>query len=120
MNDIVSFPPQWDKTNPYAMILYDKCKMHYKLNEEEKLYESFIPNAVFHAICISVLVYSYISLILVIIKRDAYIKTKSNVNLSIIFSVGTIMNVTSLYLKRVNLIIYLFNNYYHIFLLGIK
>jgi len=102
----VNFPTQWDKTNKYALLLFKRCKEYYKFGEEEKLYKSFIPSSLFHVICIIVIIYSIISLIFVIIRRDAYAKIKSNVNLSIIFSVGTIINVTSLYMKRVNFIIY--------------
>jgi len=100
--DVLFFPTEWDKTNPYAIRLFNTCKIYYKKGEEKKLYEAFRPHIVFIVFCSSVICYTLAMLIAIIVKRDVYIKSKSNITLSVLFSIGTLISVSSLSLRRLD------------------
>ena len=103
---MIYFPLYWDKTNPYAVKQYEKCKGYYNKTSEnmtEKFTDIFYPSNFFIFFCIFVLIYSIISFILIIIKRKAYEKLNWSINLSLIFTFGTIINILNSFFQRVNL-----------------
>jgi len=103
----MNYPSDWDKTNDFAIRIYERCKSKYKEDEEEKYSKLYKPSIFFHLICISFIIYIAVSLVFVIIKRDAYKKMKSNITFLVLFSIGSLLNICNFYFKRVIIIIFL-------------
>lgn len=98
----MEFPSTWDISNPNAQKEYLKCKRFYKAGDEEKFAKIFEPSKFFNAFCLVAIFYTVLSIIFTIIKSDNYKKTKSSVTLSITFLIGSLINILTFYIQRVN------------------
>ncbi|ORX81655.1 hypothetical protein BCR32DRAFT_293168 [Anaeromyces robustus] len=99
-NASMDFPMNWDKTNPQAQNIYNKCKSHYSLGQEEEFENIFVPSIGFRIICGVVMYYNIISLILIIIKKRTYKKMNCNIQLLFLFSTGSFLSVIIFYFQR--------------------
>jgi len=97
----MEFPSTWDPSNPNAVREYNRCKRFYKAGEEEKFTKIFEPSKFFNIFCLIAILYTVVSIIFTIAKRDAYKKTKSSVSLSLTFLIGSLINILTFYLRRV-------------------
>ena len=110
----MEFPSEWDELNPYTWKLYNRCRAFYKENEEKKFIDVFHPSAFFNYFCTVVLVYTFISFVVIILKRKAYEKLNFSVKLSLLFTFGTMINILNSFFRRVNIIyIYIFCMWKH-------
>jgi len=96
----MQFPKTWDITNPYALEQYKKCKRFYSYGQEDDFVDVYKPSVFFNIFCSAVIVYSIVSSIFIIIKRNNYKKMNWNISLSLLFSIGTIINVVNFFLRR--------------------
>jgi len=94
------FPRVWDVTNPYAYKQYTKCMKFYSFGQEEDFLDVYNSSPFFNIFCSIVIVYTIASSIIIIIKRNNYEKMNWNISLSLLFSIGTIINVLNFFLRR--------------------
>jgi len=98
--DYIEFPEAWDRTDPYARKQYNKCKYYYSPGEEEKFLKVFESSGFFNIFCSIVLAYTIIASSLILIKNKTYKKMNWNINISLLFSLGTILNVINFFIRR--------------------
>ncbi|ORX81657.1 hypothetical protein BCR32DRAFT_244775 [Anaeromyces robustus] len=97
----MDFPKTWDKTDQNAVKLYEQCKPYYKADEVEKFQQIFVPSPFFNLLCIGILIYTIVSMILIIVKRKEYQQMKCSIKASLLFSLGSLINILNFYIRRV-------------------
>ncbi|OUM68534.1 hypothetical protein PIROE2DRAFT_3665 [Piromyces sp. E2] len=82
MGNYMEYPSSWDKTNKYALKIYNKCKVFYGPDDEEKFMKVFESSTFYNVFCFIALGYTVLSLAIIIIKKDVYKKTKNSLVLA--------------------------------------
>jgi len=97
----MEFPSNWDMANDKAHRLYKKCKKYYKVDEEDKFIDVFNLHPIVHVYCLGVIIYNFISIIIIILKKKSYLKVNISFTLSLLFSIGSFLTVSLYYIKKV-------------------
>jgi len=96
----MEYPKTWDRTDKNAQKLFEQCSPFYKADEEDKFQEIFVPSIVFNVICIGILIYTLISMVLIIVKKKEYQQMKCGIKASLLFSLGSVINILNFYIRR--------------------
>ncbi|ORX81656.1 hypothetical protein BCR32DRAFT_268171 [Anaeromyces robustus] len=97
----MEFPSSWDNSNPHAHDVYNRCKKYYSSGDEDKFVNVFKPSIFSRFICGELMNYIVISVILILIKKKAYVKMNCNITLLLLFSFGALLSVIIFYFRRV-------------------
>ncbi|ORX60748.1 hypothetical protein BCR36DRAFT_407753 [Piromyces finnis] len=94
------FPSEWNNTNNRAIDDYNKCGKYY--DDVESFTDIFKKGGFYHFLCISIIVYSIGSVIVLLKYRKRYEITKCNLSLISLYTLGIVLNILPSYLNQVN------------------